>query len=192
MAEGIYGFTSKGLQGEEISLEQYKGKLLLVVNTASNCGFTPQYSGLEELYQKYKDAGLVILGFPCNQFGHQEPGSSEDIGEFCQKNYGVTFQMFQKVDVNGDTIWTKTYGGSDSEAGFSVQETNDGGYIVTGYGAASIFKFLKNQAPGILGTEKIKWNFTKFLVDQQGKVLKRYAPKDTPAQIEKDISSLLG
>jgi len=161
MAEGIYGFTSKGLQGEEISLEQYKGKLLLVVNTASNCGFTPQYSGLEELYQKYKDAGLVILGFPCNQFGHQEPGSSEDIGEFCQKNYGVTFQMFQKVDVNGDS-------------------------------AAPIFKFLKNQAPGILGTEKIKWNFTKFLVDQQGKVLKRYAPKDTPAQIEKDISSLLG
>ena len=161
MTEGIYGFTSKGLQGEDISLEQYKGKLLLVVNTASKCGFTPQYSGLEELYQKYKDDGLVVLGFPCNQFGHQEPGSSEEIGEFCQQNYGVTFQMFQKVDVNGDN-------------------------------AAPVFKFLKNEAPGILGTEKIKWNFTKFLVDQQGKVVKRYAPKDTPAQIEKDISSLLG
>ena len=161
MTEGIYGFTNKGLQGEDISLEQYKGKLLLVVNTASKCGFTPQYGGLEELYQKYKDDGLVVLGFPCNQFGHQEPGSSEEIGEFCQQNYGVTFQMFQKVDVNGDN-------------------------------AAPIFKFLKNKAPGILGTEKIKWNFTKFLVDQQGNVVKRYAPKDTPAEIEKDISSLLG
>lgn len=142
--------------GEQITLEQYKGKVLLIVNTASKCGFTPQFEGLEELYKKYKDKGLEILGFPCDQFGHQEPGSDEDIAEFCSLNFGVSFPLFQKTIVNGPE-------------------------------ANPLFESLKKEAPGLLGTKRIKWNFTKFLVTPDGKVLKRYAPTIKPSAIEADI-----
>jgi glutathione peroxidase len=156
----IYEFSAQTVSGEEQALADYEGKVLLVVNTASKCGFTPQFAGLEELYEKYRDQGLEILGFPCNQFANQDPGSNGEIAEFCQLNYGVTFPMFGKVDVNG--------------------------------GAADpLFKFLKKEAPGMLGSERIKWNFTKFLVDADGTVLKRYGSKDTPKAIEKDIKKLL-
>lgn len=142
--------------GEQITLEQYKGKVLLIVNTASKCGFTPQYEGLEALYKKYKDKGLEILGFPCDQFGHQEPGSDEDIAEFCSLNFGVSFPLFQKTIVNGPE-------------------------------ANPLFESLKKEAPGLFGTKRIKWNFTKFLVTPDGKVLKRYAPTIKPSAIEADI-----
>ncbi len=137
-----------------------KKNVILIVNTASKCGFTPQYQTLEELYNKYKDQGLVILGFPCNQFGRQEPGDSEEIGAFCQKNYGVTFPIFEKIDVNGDH-------------------------------AAPIYKDLKSEAPGLLGTQKIKWNFTKFLVSRKGEIIDRYAPTTKPEDIEEDICKAL-
>lgn len=146
--------------GEQTTLEQYKGKVLLIVNTASKCGFTPQYEGLETLYKKYHDNGFEILGFPCDQFGHQEPGSDEDIAQFCSLNFGVSFPLFKKTNVNGPD-------------------------------ANPLFEELKKEAPGLLGTKRIKWNFTKFLVDAQGKVLKRYAPTVKPEAIEKDIVKLL-
>ncbi len=146
--------------GEETSLEQYKGKVLLIVNTASKCGFTPQYEGLETLYKNYKDKGLEVIGFPCDQFGHQEPGSDDDIAQFCSMNFGVTFPLSKKIDVNGP----KTL---------------------------PLFEDLKQSAPGLLGSKRIKWNFTKFLVDTQGKVVKRYAPTAKPADLEKDINALL-
>ena len=157
---GVYDYSAMTLAGEEKSLADFKGKVLLIVNTASKCGFTPQYKGLEAVYEKYKDQGLEILGFPCNQFGKQEPGAADEIGAFCEKNYGVSFTMFDKIDVNGDD-------------------------------AHPLYEFLKNEAPGVLGSKGIKWNFTKFLVNQDGKVLKRYAPKDKPEAIEKDIAALL-
>ena len=157
---GIHEFTAVTMQGKETPLSEFKGKVLLVVNTASKCGFTPQFKGLEKLYEKYKDNGFEILGFPCNQFGKQDPGSNEQISEFCELNYGVTFPMFQKVDVNGE-------------------------------GAHPLFKHLKSEAPGMLGTEAIKWNFTKFLVDQNGKVVQRFAPKDTPEKIDSEVQKLL-
>ena len=146
--------------GEQTTLEQYKGKVLLIVNTASKCGFTPQYEGLESLHKKYNDKGFEILGFPCDQFGHQEPGSDEDIAQFCSLNFGVSFPLFKKTNVNGPD-------------------------------ANPLFDELKNEAPGLLGTKRIKWNFTKFLVNAQGKVLKRYAPTVKPEAIEKDIAKLL-
>ena len=146
--------------GEQTTLEQYKDKVLLIVNTASKCGFTPQYEGLESLYNKYNDKGFEILGFPCDQFGHQEPGSDEDIAQFCSLNFGVSFPLFKKTNVNGPD-------------------------------ANPLFDELKNEAPGLLGTKRIKWNFTKFLVNAQGKVLKRYAPTVKPEAIEKDIAKLL-
>ena len=146
--------------GEQTTLEQYKGKVLLIVNTASKCGFTPQYEGLESLYNKYNDKGFEILGFPCDQFGHQEPGSDEDIAQFCSLNFGVSFPLSKKTNVNGPD-------------------------------ANPLFEELKNEAPGLLGTKRIKWNFTKFLVNAQGKVLKRYAPTVKPEAIEKDIAKLL-
>lgn len=146
--------------GEQTTLEQYKGKVLLIVNTASKCGFTPQYEGLETLYKKYHDNGFEILGFPCDQFGHQEPGSDKDIAQFCSLNFGVSFPLFKKINVNGPD-------------------------------ANPLFEELKKEAPGLLGTKRIKWNFTKFLVDAQGKVLKRYAPTVKPEAIEKDIVKLL-
>ncbi|MBL8681912.1 MAG: glutathione peroxidase [Myxococcales bacterium] len=156
----IYDFTMDGLTGQPIALDTFKGKVLLIVNTASKCGFTPQYQGLEELHKKLKDRGLEVLGFPCNQFGKQEPGSNDEIATFCERNYGVSFTMFDKIDVNGSN-------------------------------AAPLYEYLKHEAPGLLGSKAIKWNFTKFLVDRSGKVVRRYAPNTTPAEIEKDILELL-
>lgn len=156
----VYGFSGKTLSGKEVSLGDYAGKVILVVNTASKCGFTPQYKGLEKLYRDYKDRGLVILGFPCNQFGQQEPGGASQISEFCELNYGVTFPMFDKTDVNGPQ-------------------------------AHPLFAFLSREKPGIFGSEKIKWNFTKFLVNRQGEVVRRFAPLATPAAIETHLKQLL-
>jgi glutathione peroxidase len=155
-----YDHEAKLLDGTPVRLADYAGKVMLVVNTASQCGFTPQFEGLEKLYESYKDRGLVVLGFPSNQFGEQEPGSADEIGAFCQKNYGVTFPMFEKIDVNGDA-------------------------------AHPFYKWLKQSAPGVLGSERIKWNFTKFLVDRSGSVKARYAPVTKPEQIAKDIEALL-
>lgn len=156
----IYDFHAKTLDGKDLDLSTYKGNVLLIVNTASKCGFTPQYEGLQELHTRYGAKGLKVLGFPCNQFGSQEPGSETEIGSFCQKNYGVEFQMFEKIDVNGSE-------------------------------AHPVYKFLTSEAPGIAGTEAIKWNFTKFLVDRHGKVFKRYAPDVKPQDISKDIEAQL-
>ena len=157
---GIYDFSVKDIHGKTVKLDRYKGKVLLIVNTASKCGFTPQYKGLEALYQKLNGRGLEVLGFPCNQFGAQEPGSAEEIAAFCEKNYGVTFALFAKVDVNGDA-------------------------------AHPLFDFLKKAKPGLLGTEAIKWNFTKFLVDREGNVVERYAPNAEPESLAGDIEKLL-
>jgi glutathione peroxidase len=156
----IYDFEVNTLRGAEESLSKYKGKVLLVVNTASKCGFTPQYKGLQEVYEKFKDRGFEVLGFPSNQFAGQEPDESDEIAEYCEINYGVTFPMFEKIDVKGDE-------------------------------AHPLFKYLSKEAPGVLGSKSVKWNFTKFLVDQEGRVLKRFAPKTTPQQIESYISKLL-
>jgi glutathione peroxidase len=155
-----YEFSAKTIEGQEQSLEDFKGKAMLVVNVASKCGFTPQYTGLEKLYKKYEDKGLVVLGFPCDQFGNQEPGNEEEIKNFCSLTYDVTFPMYAKVDVNGSK-------------------------------AHPFWKFLKKEKGGLLGIDAIKWNFTKFLVDKDGEVVKRYAPTDTPESIEKDIAKLL-
>ncbi|GIX36115.1 MAG: glutathione peroxidase [Lysobacteraceae bacterium] len=157
---GMYDFSARDIDGNTRSLADWRGKVLLIVNTASKCGFTPQYEGLEKLYRKYRDRGLVVLGFPCDQFGHQEPGDENEIKQFCSLQYDVSFPMFAKVEVNGER-------------------------------AHPLFAYLKKEAPGVLGTEAIKWNFTKFLVDRDGKVLRRYAPTDTPERIEKDIVALL-
>jgi glutathione peroxidase len=156
----LYDFSGKALGGENLELKTFRGKVVLVVNTASECGFTPQYAGLEALNQKYRARGLEVLGFPCNQFGAQEPGEAAEIGAFCRKNYGVSFRMFDKIDVNGP-------------------------------GAHPLYQWLTQAAPGILGTEAIKWNFTKFLIGRDGKVVKRYAPKTEPGAIEGDIEALL-
>jgi glutathione peroxidase len=157
----VYDFQATGLDGKPVDLAQYRGKVLLIVNTASKCGFTPQYQGLEAVYRELHGRGLEVLGFPCNQFGAQEPGSEEEIGAFCEKNYGVSFPMFAKVDVNGDA-------------------------------AHPLWKHLKGEAPGVLGTEGIKWNFTKFLIGRDGKVAHRYAPTTKPEEIADDIEKLLG
>ncbi|ANC79118.1 glutathione peroxidase [Fictibacillus phosphorivorans] len=156
----VYDFSVETIKGEKTNLDTYKGDVLLIVNTASKCGFTPQYKGLQSIYESHKEEGLSVLGFPCNQFGAQEPGSSDEIMEFCELNYGVNFPMFAKVDVNGD-------------------------------GAHPLFKYLAAEAPGILGSKAIKWNFTKFLVDRNGQVVKRFAPTDKPETIEKHIQELL-
>lgn len=156
----IHEFTAERLTGGSQPLAEYAGKVLLIVNTASNCGFTPQYEELEALYQDYRERGLVVLGFPCNQFGAQEPGAAEEIASFCQKNYGVTFPMFAKIEVNGD-------------------DTHP------------LYQYLKKAAPGLLGSEGIKWNFTKFLVNREGDVLERYAPATPPKSIAGDIEKLL-
>lgn len=158
--DGLYAFSGERLQGGTQAIGDYAGQVLLIVNTASNCGFTPQYEGLEALYQRYHERGLEILAFPCNQFGAQEPGDAAAIGAFCQKNYGVSFPLFAKIDVNGD-------------------------------GAHPLFAYLKRKAPGLLGSEAIKWNFTKFLINRQGEVVKRYAPALAPEAIAKDIEALL-
>jgi glutathione peroxidase len=156
----IYDFQANLLDGTPADLSRWRGQVLLIVNTASECGFTPQYAGLEQLNQQFKDRGFAVLGFPCNQFGKQEPGTAADIGAFCEKNYGVSFPMFSKIDVNGDE-------------------------------AHPLYKHLKAQAPGVLGTQGIKWNFTKFLINKDGSVFKRYAPQTKPEEIAADIESLL-
>jgi glutathione peroxidase len=156
----IYDFEALSITGETAQLSTQRGKVLLVVNTASACGFTPQFAGLEKLWQDYRDRGLVVVGFPSNEFGGQDPGANEQIASFCQLNYGVSFPMMAKVQVNGRQ-------------------------------AHPLWQWLKAQAPGLLGTEGIKWNFTKFLVGRDGQVLKRYAPNDTPDSIRKDIEKAL-
>jgi glutathione peroxidase len=161
MADDIYQFEAQTIDGETRSLEDYRGKVVLVVNTASKCGFTPQYAGLEALFEKHNGQGLEILGFPCNQFGSQEPGSENEIAEFCQLNYGVSFTMFAKVDVNGDQ-------------------------------AHPLYQFLKSTRPGLMGTEGIKWNFTKFLIGRDGKPVERYSPKTKPEDLAQDIEAQLG
>lgn len=155
----LHDFTANRLEGGEETLADYAGKVVLVVNTASQCGFTPQFAGLEELWQTYGERGLVVLGFPCDQFGHQEPGDSEQIGSFCQRNYGVSFPMFEKIEVNGD-------------------------------GAHPLYSWLRSEKSGLMG-DKIKWNFTKFLVGRDGKVVKRYGSTTKPAKIAGDIEKLL-
>ncbi len=156
----VYDFSAPRLDGHEESLSAWRGQVLLIVNTASACGFTPQYAGLEALYDKLHDSGLTVLGFPCNQFGAQEPGSESEIGAFCQKNYGVSFPMFAKIDVNGEH-------------------------------AHPLYKYLKDAKPGLLGTENIKWNFTKFLVGRDGIPVARYAPQTKPEELEAPIKALL-
>jgi len=156
----VHDFSARAIDGADRSLAEYKGKVLLIVNVASKCGFTPQYTGLEALQRKYADRGFAVLGFPCDQFGHQEPGNEEEIRNFCSLNYDVTFPMFAKVEVNGD-------------------------------GAHPLYEYLKSSAKGILGTEGIKWNFTKFLIDREGRVVRRYAPTDKPESLAADIEALL-
>ncbi len=156
----IYDFHATDIDGQEKALSEYRGRVLLVVNTASKCGFTPQYKGLEDLHRRHHEAGLSVLGFPCDQFGHQEPGDEEEIRNFCSLNYDVSFPMFAKVQVNGASTHP-------------------------------LYKHLKKEAKGLLGSESIKWNFTKFLVDREGKVVARYAPTDKPENIEKDILAIL-
>ncbi|HPF73031.1 MAG: glutathione peroxidase [Rhodanobacteraceae bacterium] len=158
---GIYDIDVTTIDGEQRSMGDYRGKTLLVVNVASKCGFTPQYTGLEKLYRDLRDKGVEVLGFPCDQFGHQEPGDEAEIKNFCSLTYDVTFPMFSKIDVNGSHT-------------------------------APLYAYLKKEAPGLMGSKSIKWNFTKFLVDAEGRVRRRYAPTDTPEKIEKDIEALLG
>lgn len=158
MSESVYDFSAETIAGEEKALSDYQGKVLLVVNTASKCGFTPQFGGLETLYEKYKDQGLEVLGFPCNQFKSQDPGTDGEIAEFCQLNYGVTFPMFSKIDVNGDN-------------------------------AHPLYKFLKSEMPGILGSEGIKWNFTKFLIGKDGLPVQRFSPQTRPDALEQFVQA---
>ena len=160
MPQDIYTFDAQDIRGQRVALEQFRGQVLLIVNTASACGFTPQFAGLQALHQQYASQGLVVLGFPCNQFGKQDPGSNDEITGFCQLNYGVDFPMMAKIDVNGEQ-------------------------------AAPLYRWLTEQAPGILGTKAIKWNFTKFLVDKNGQVIRRYAPQDAPKKLAGDIEAAL-
>ncbi len=156
----VYDFSATGIDGKSVKLNKFKGRAMVIVNTASACGFTPQFAGLEELHKTYGAKGLVVLGFPCNQFGAQDSGTNDEIAEFCQLNYGVSFPMMEKIDVNGA-------------------------------GAHPLFQWLTAEAPGLLGSKAIKWNFTKFLIGKDGAVIKRYAPTDTPAGMAKDIEAAL-
>ena len=160
MSQMLYDFSAQRLNGDQQSLEAYRDKVLLIVNTASECGFTPHYAGLEELYRSFRDRGFVVLGFPCNQFGGQEPGDAEAIAQFCQTRFDVSFPLFAKIDVNGDN-------------------------------AHPLYAWLKHEAAGLLGTEAIKWNFTKFLIDRQGKVVHRYAPATRPEELVEAVEALL-
>ncbi|MCB1561200.1 MAG: glutathione peroxidase [Xanthomonadales bacterium] len=157
---GIYEIDVTTIDGDTRSMAEFRDKTLLIVNVASKCGFTPQYTGLEKLYRDLRDRGVEVLGFPCDQFGHQEPGDEEEIKNFCSLTYDVSFPMFSKIDVNGDNT-------------------------------APLYAYLKKEAPGLMGSKSIKWNFTKFLVDSEGRVRRRYAPTDTPEKIEKDIEAML-
>ena len=156
----LYNISVKDIDMNSVDLSAYEGKTLLIVNVASKCGFTPQYKDLQNLYEKYQDQGLEILGFPCNQFGAQEPGTNEEVKSFCDLNYNVSFKMFDKIDVNGSN-------------------------------ASPLFKYLKHESPGIMGTEAVKWNFTKFLVNKAGQVVKRFAPKDGESEIESELQKIL-
>ncbi|MBW8316353.1 MAG: glutathione peroxidase [Hydrogenophaga sp.] len=156
----IYDFDALSIDGKPVALEQFRGRPMLIVNTASACGFTPQFGGLEQLHQAYGPRGLVVLGFPCNQFGSQDPGSNDEIATFCQRNFGVSFPMMSKIDVNGPE-------------------------------AHPLYQWLAAEAPGLLGSKAIKWNFTKFLVGKDGTVIKRYAPQDAPEKLAKDIEAAL-
>jgi glutathione peroxidase len=156
----VYDFSAEKLEGGTQPLDEYRGKVLLIVNTASKCGFTPQFEGLEKVFEQYKAQGLVVIGFPCNQFASQDPGSNSEIGEFCQRNYGVSFPMMAKIDVNGAD-------------------------------AHPLYKYLSKEAKGLLGTEAIKWNFTKFLIGRDGRVLDRYAPTTKPEDMRADIEKAL-
>ena len=156
----VYDFEAQSINGKPVALKQFEGKVLLIVYTASACGFTPQFGGLEKLHESYADQGLVVLGFPSNQFGAQDPGSNDEIASFCQLNYGVSFPMMAKIDVNGAQ-------------------------------AAPLYQWLSQEAPGLLGSKAIKWNFTKFLVGRDGRVIRRYAPMDTPAKLSADIEAAL-
>jgi len=156
----VYDFEAQQIDGKSVPLSQFKGKPMLIVNTASACGYTPQFAGLEKLHEEFGGKGLVVLGFPCNQFGAQDPGTNNEIAQFCQLNYGVSFPMMSKIDVNGDK-------------------------------AHPLYQWLTKEAPGILGTTSIKWNFTKFLIGKDGSVIKRYAPADEPASLKKDIEAAL-
>ena len=156
----VHDFSARNIEGQDTSLADYRGKALLIVNVASKCGFTPQYAGLEALHRKLAGEGFAVLGFPCDQFGHQEPGDEVEIKNFCKLTYDVSFPMFAKIDVNGDT-------------------------------AHPLYKHLKSAAPGLLGSEGVKWNFTKFLVDRDGKVVRRYAPLDKPEALEADVRAIL-
>lgn len=156
----VHDFSARNIEGQDTSLADYRGKALLIVNVASKCGFTPQYAGLEALHRKLEGEGFAVLGFPCDQFGHQEPGDEAEIKNFCKLTYDVSFPMFAKVDVNGET-------------------------------AHPLYKHLKSAAPGLLGSEGVKWNFTKFLVDRDGKVVRRYAPLDKPEALEADVRAIL-
>ena len=160
MPTSIYDFEAQQMNGQTVPLSQYKDKVLLIVNTASACGFTPQFGGLEELHKQYADKGLVVLGFPCNQFGSQDPGSNDEIASFCQLNYGVSFPMMAKINVNGAD-------------------------------ASPLYKWITTEAPGLLGSKAIKWNFTKFLIGKDGQVVRRYAPQDAPKKLAGDIEAAL-
>lgn len=160
MSTSFYDFGATSLEGQHVGMASFRDKVVLVVNVASKCGFTPQYTGLEEIYQKYRDRGFVVLGFPCNQFGGQEPGSATEIKQFCSLNYPVSFPIFSKIEVNGPN-------------------------------AHPLYEFLKKSQKGILGTEAIKWNFTKFLIDRKGNVVERYSPQTTPQSLIGDIEKLL-
>ena len=160
-AASIYDFTATDIRGQEVPLSRYQGQVLLSVNTASACGFTPQYAGVQALHAQYADQGLTVLGFPCNQFGQQEKGSADEIATFCERNFGVQFPLMAKIEVNGD-------------------------------GAHPLYRWLTAQAPGLLGSKSIKWNFTKFLVGRDGQVMRRYAPQDAPAKLAKDVEAALG
>lgn len=160
MTTNAYEFSAKDIDGADRSLDEFRGKVLLIVNVASKCGFTPQYAGLQKLHEQYASRGFAVLGFPCDQFGHQEPGDEAEIREFCRTRYDVSFPMFAKVEVNGSN-------------------------------AHPLYRWLKEQKPGVLGTRQIKWNFTKFLVDGNGQVLRRYAPTDKPASVAAELERLL-
>lgn len=181
-SKSFYSYKMNSLQGEEVDLKKYKGKVVLVVNTASKCGLTPQYKGLEAMYKKYKDQGLVILGFPCNQFLGQEPGTSEEIGAFCQKNYGVSFPMFEKIEVRGENAHP-LYKMLISEKSFNGFDHSESGQKFKG--------FLSQKFPEIYEGDGVKWNFTKFLINREGKVVQRIEPNITPENIEDDVKKLL-
>ncbi|WDD93759.1 glutathione peroxidase [Burkholderia sp. FERM BP-3421] len=156
----LYSFSAEALGGGDVSLDQYRGQVLLIVNTASECGFTPQYAGLQALYERYRARGFAVLGFPCNQFGKQEPGDAAQIGAFCEQRFGVTFPLFAKIDVKGPQ-------------------------------AHPLYRYLTDEAPGLLGLKAIKWNFTKFLINREGEVVRRYAPSAKPAELAADLEPLL-